>query len=662
MVFSGWRSASASCAAAAALLAACGGTASSPSSGPDSGGTGHQPAAQMTALSVTPAAPALPAGRAQQLVATATWSDGSATDVTALAIWSVSDGTVASISPGGLATGRKPGVATLTASYRNVSATAALTVGAPVPVAVVISPASANLAKGRTQRFAATGLELSDGTTAPLDCTPRWTSSTPAVASVDASGLVTALEPGSATISASCGAVFALATLAVGAAQVVSVTVTPANAIAVRGLSARFQAIATLSDGTTQDVTAQATWAASGAAAGVQAGLVTAGNRGGRATVRAEVTGAPAAEATLTVLPQRVAFATSIRGTGDMGTWPGSGGQHGLAGADAVCEARAAAAGLPGTFAAWLSDDITDAYCHVQGLTGRRYMNCGEYWLPVDAGPWVRTDGAPYADSVAGMTTGRVHTPLRFDEAGRALPPATWLRDGTNADGSLSNSDPCSEWSSAIDNLTVGGIDTDHTWAWGEWSGCSPPASLICLEVGPGTGPELPATGAAGNLVFVTSVTGAGNLSAWPDAAGASGLDAADVICRARASAAGLARAARFKAWLSSGTVDASARISGNGPWVRLDGIQVAATKADLVAGNLFTAIAVDENGNPAAGGVWTGGVNDGVHVPFDCSGWSDDSYTGQGGEGVASSAAASWTSSLVDRCFALDRLYCFEE
>ncbi len=95
---------------------------------------------------------------------------------------------------------------------------------------------------------------------------------------------------------------------------------------------------------------------------------------------------------------------------------------------------------------------------------------------------------------------------------------------------------------------------------------------------------------ASPNPVFVTSVTGTGDLSTWADTGGISGLAGADMVCRARATAAGLTDANLFVAWLSDSSNDAYCRIhqmSGTkasncgglpslpsfaGPWARTDG------------------------------------------------------------------------------------------
>lgn len=90
--------------------------------------------------------------------------------------------------------------------------------------------------------------------------------------------------------------------------------------------------------------------------------------------------------------------------------------------------------------------------------------------------------------------------------------------------------------------------------------------------------------------VFMTSSTGSGDLSSWPDASGATGLQAADAICRAHAEAGSLEGADEYVAWLSDSTDDAYCRAHGlggtrsnlcgqaqepigAGPWSRIGGL-----------------------------------------------------------------------------------------
>jgi len=104
-------------------------------------------------------------------------------------------------------------------------------------------------------------------------------------------------------------------------------------------------------------------------------------------------------------------FVTSVSGNGNISTWADAGGKTGLAAADAVCQARANAAGLPGIFKAWLSDGNDDAYCRVHNLTGKISANCGQSSLPASAGPWVRMDGFPFGARIDQLLNGTVYSP-----------------------------------------------------------------------------------------------------------------------------------------------------------------------------------------------------------------------------------------------------------
>ena len=104
--------------------------------------------------------------------------------------------------------------------------------------------------------------------------------------------------------------------------------------------------------------------------------------------VAALVTASPA------LAVQRRAFATSVQGPGNLSSWADAGGNTGLAAGDAICRARAAAGGLPNaaTYRAWLSNSATDAYCHVQGLSGTVGNACLGASQP-GGGPWYQANG-----------------------------------------------------------------------------------------------------------------------------------------------------------------------------------------------------------------------------------------------------------------------------
>jgi hypothetical protein len=107
------------------------------------------------------------------------------------------------------------------------------------------------------------------GVTSSVAPTAVWTSSNTGAATVSNTdgtrGVVTAVASGSATITATEAGTAGTATVTV-IVSVVSIAITPVGDLA-RGTSRQLIATATLSDATTVDVTAQATWASSDAAA-----------------------------------------------------------------------------------------------------------------------------------------------------------------------------------------------------------------------------------------------------------------------------------------------------------------------------------------------------------------------------------------------------------
>jgi hypothetical protein len=360
-----------------------------------------------------------------------------------------------------------------------------------------------------------------------------------------------------------------------------------------------------------------------------------------------------------------VSFVTSTRGNMDLSTWPdavSAGTVTGLQAADAICQGRASAASLTGTFKAWISDSTTDAYCHLQGYSGKRSDNCGQGILPANAGPWVRSDGAPYAPDIAQMTSGNwgvFYTALITDETGTQLPDATSAKaaSATNVDGSvwlnLPAENACNDWtnSASVTGATGRFVAIVHGgWTGYSWN-CNESHPLVCMQAG--TGPALTIVPASGKKVFITSESYDGDLG---------GLAGADAICRTRATAAGLPNAANFKAWLSDGSTDAISRITSNGPWVRTDGFRIADSKADLTDGTIFTAIDKTESGNTLVSGVWTGSLSDGVKAVEHCANWGDNtSGTGQMGNAAVANSIG-WTSWNIVGCTNSFALYCFED
>ena len=112
--------------------------------------------------------------------------------------WTSSDNSIATVS-NGLVTALKPGSVVITASCEGKTASCRLTIiAATVSVTgVTVTPATLTLVEGGKASLSATVL--------PANATNKevgWSSSDDSIATVDASGQVTAVKEGSATITA----------------------------------------------------------------------------------------------------------------------------------------------------------------------------------------------------------------------------------------------------------------------------------------------------------------------------------------------------------------------------------------------------------------------------------------------------------------------------
>lgn len=138
-------------------------------------------------------------GQKSQLRATVSDAEGGVLGDAPVA-WKSSNGGVASVSNDGLVSGVAKGTATITATSGAVSAKATVTVS-PIPAnAVVVSPHEATIFVGEKQQLSA---QVTDASGDPLPGRPiSWKSSSAGVATVSTSGQVTAVAPGTATITA----------------------------------------------------------------------------------------------------------------------------------------------------------------------------------------------------------------------------------------------------------------------------------------------------------------------------------------------------------------------------------------------------------------------------------------------------------------------------
>ena len=250
-----------------------------------------QPPPSVTSVVVTPPTSALVVGGQVALTATVAALNGASTAVT----WSTSNPAVATVSPAGLVTGTGVGSVVITATSvfdASKSGSASLTISpAPAVLSVTVSAAPPALIVGTTSQLSAAVSVVGGASDAVT-----WRSSDPALASVSATGLVTALAPGSVTITAT--SVFDPSRSATtspirldATALVLSVTVGPATLALTVGQSGQLNATVTVGNNASQQVT----WSSDnvGVATVTNTGRVTAVSAGSariRATAQADAT------------------------------------------------------------------------------------------------------------------------------------------------------------------------------------------------------------------------------------------------------------------------------------------------------------------------------------------------------------------------------------
>ncbi|TQO75491.1 Ig-like domain-containing protein, partial [Vibrio cholerae] len=93
-------------------------------------------------------------GQTEQLVATATYSDGTSAQVTNSVAWTSVDTNTATVAPSGLLTGVNVGSTTVTATKDGITSnTVTVNVSAAVITAIQVTPSPMNVAKGQTEQL-----------------------------------------------------------------------------------------------------------------------------------------------------------------------------------------------------------------------------------------------------------------------------------------------------------------------------------------------------------------------------------------------------------------------------------------------------------------------------------------------------------------------------
>ena len=323
-----------------------------------------------------------------------------------------------------------------------------------------------------------------------------------------------------------------------------------------------------------------------------------------------------------------IAFVTSTTHTGNLG---------GVVGADTICQSRAAAAGLSGSYYAWISSTTINAASRFGTSRG-----------------WVRLDGKPFADTVADLTAGKIFYPLRLNESGVDVMGDATVFTGTQANGTLFSGQSCTDWTSNSAGVPVAGGLTGAgapSWTIAATFPCNASQHLYCL--GRGRISTLSVVAQTGRLAFATTA----------NYAVGGGIASADALCQSEATAAG--KAGTFKALLATSTASAASRFNTNGPtWVRADGVPLVNAAPDIAAPTLVAPLNVSASGAYLAihAAAWTGaaGFSTVGTATSTCNEWTSTAS----GSASAAYIDRSGSGSLftVTPCSSLGRLFCLQE
>jgi len=180
----------------------------------------------------------------------------------------------------------------------------------PTLTSVTVGP-SATINQNGTVQMSAVGT-YNDGTTKSLSDV-FWSSSDTTVASINSSGLVTGISPGTSTITGASGTVSGTATVTVSIANVTGLTISPTSANAtLNGGTQNFTAKAVIAGGNPIDVTSTATWSISSTTAGNPSDFtVTQGQDPAVVTVLSSATAGEVATVTATYVSGANTFAAN---------------------------------------------------------------------------------------------------------------------------------------------------------------------------------------------------------------------------------------------------------------------------------------------------------------------------------------------------------------
>lgn len=252
-------------------------------------------------VDVQPGVVGLTVGASGSLRADVIDADGKAVAVRRV-FWSSANTAVATVSQTGTVTAVGPGLVTIAASSGGKSGLATVTVSAR-PVSVVrVSPTSNQITVGSSVSLSAEALDA--GGNAVAGKAFLWSSSNSAVATVSSTGIVTALAPGNATITATVDGVSGVASVTAAAVPVAALTISPPSGSVTVGQGVQLRATPVDAAGNVLSGRAIAWSSSSSSIATVSSTGLVVGLAAGQSTITASTEGINATAAvTVTLVP-----------------------------------------------------------------------------------------------------------------------------------------------------------------------------------------------------------------------------------------------------------------------------------------------------------------------------------------------------------------------
>ncbi|NOI65030.1 Ig-like domain-containing protein [Vibrio sp. 99-8-1] len=218
-------------------------------------------AAMLTDIAVTPSIVSVAKNQTQQLIATATYSDNSSSDVSGSVTWTSADTSTVTVTPSGLLTGIEVDTTTVTANKDGITSNMVnINVTAAVPTAITLTPSVVSVAKGQTKQLIATEI-YSDSSSSDVSDLVAWTPVDTSTATITSTGLLKGVEIGHTTVTAvKDGITSNSISVDVTEATITDIVVTPSIVGVAKGQTEQLAATATYSDNSSSDVSGSVIW------------------------------------------------------------------------------------------------------------------------------------------------------------------------------------------------------------------------------------------------------------------------------------------------------------------------------------------------------------------------------------------------------------------